>query len=81
MIFCKVVNPYSSFDTAITGAISLLNGRLYKGLDSGTDIYNLYETGDLKKTAPALSELTGIYEKEFKGSMSDVRFSRCNPGS
>ena len=76
--FCTKINPYTSYQQAINGTIQQLNARLYSGLNSVADIYNLYETGNVKTAAPALDLLQNtIYKNQLHGDPSDIRQSRC----
>jgi hypothetical protein len=76
--FCTKINPYTSYQQAINGTIQQLNARLYSGLNSVVDIYNLYETGNVKTAAPALDLLQNtIYKNQLHGDQSDIRQSRC----
>lgn len=82
-------NPYSSWNTAIRGVVSLITGGLYFGSGRNTtdSIYGTYNNSNLKTNPDfpkQLASLNSIYLGQLGGGLLsnriEVDFSRCTAG-
>jgi RHS repeat-associated protein len=69
---------YSNWIQSIGDVTFLLgNDPRYTPYDSTSDIYSVYEEGNVNQPAPGQGTLDKIYGKQLGGDLSDVRIPRC----